>query len=214
MINRLVFIGYQPLTDKVIDDFFINDFQQENINIEYWDLSKYYFPKQVFINSVELDIVKKINKFNELKNSIKKLENYNCIVFINFPYEWRVLDLFLLLTKYNFKIAIIARGMVPLPTLVENFSIKKLVLKLNTKSILNFLKNKIAYLLKKIKLVKNFDIIFFAGIDSFKIAGAGFKIDIKNSNLVSINSADYDRCISSEKIFDSTLKKYIVFLEG
>ena len=37
-LKRIIFVTYEPLTQKFEQDFYINQIQQENYEIQYWNL--------------------------------------------------------------------------------------------------------------------------------------------------------------------------------
>jgi hypothetical protein len=43
MINKVIYVGYTPLTEKIIDDFYIDNLSAKGIEVEYWDLSTIFF---------------------------------------------------------------------------------------------------------------------------------------------------------------------------
>jgi len=207
--KKVVYIGYAPLTTKTATDFFIDKLIDRKVKIEYWDLTSIYFPNLTLLNTLDYEWIKKISSLKELK-VLLKLQNSDNIYFINFPYEWRVLDLFLILTKFKLTINIIAKGMIPLPSWKENSSYIKTITfnKLN-----RFFKNKIALIFKLFGFVKSFDNIYYAGEAALKIVGIGYKKDINTAKLIPINSSDYDIFLINSEAEDVIKTRYIVFLD-
>ena len=60
MITKVVYIGYQPLTEKVKSDFYFNIVLENGFELEYWDLSSIYFPNVLKDNLFE-DYIFKMN---------------------------------------------------------------------------------------------------------------------------------------------------------
>lgn len=213
MINKIVYIGYQPLTEKVKEDFFFIELMENGISIEYWDLSNIYFPnlfKNVQFNEYII-IIKSLKEFSiKLKN-----ENIENTLFItNIAYEFKVLVLYRLLSKYKCKTSFFARG--ALPDIYSESKIKDLKSKFikifNIKLLLNFLKNKLAFLYKKLGFINPHYIVFKAGDNGLQTIGLAFKIDEEKSKIVNINYFDYDKYfqIQDENIVKN---KYCVFLD-
>lgn len=213
MINKVVYIGYQPLTEKVMEDFFMINFINDGVEVEYWDITEIYFPNITFSNLLYDERIIKICKISLLEELFNKYKSEDYICFVNFSYEWLVKDVFRLLKKYDVKTGIIARGMLPLPSMSHDLSLNNVLSKLKLKKILRFGKNKFALILKKIGLIKSFDVVFYAGSESLKILGIGFEIDIKSAELVSINSSDYDRCLVAKSSTKKFSGRYAVFLD-
>jgi hypothetical protein len=213
MIKKVVYIGYQPLTEKVMEDFFMINFINDGVEVEYWDMTEIYFPNIVFSNRLYDRRIIKISKVSLLEELLYNYKTENYICFVNFPYEWLVKDVFRLLKIYNVKTGIIARGMLPLPSMSHSLSLNSILSKLKFNKILRFGKNKFALILKRIGLIKCFDIVFFTGSESLQILGIGFEIDIKSAELVSINSSDYDRCLVEKSSSKKTSERYVLFLD-
>ena len=43
MITKVVYLAYIKISSKFIEDFYINELEKQNIEIEYWDLSCIFF---------------------------------------------------------------------------------------------------------------------------------------------------------------------------
>ena len=212
-MKKLVYIGYQPLTQKVLEDFFIRDFINDDYSVQYWDLSEIYFPEITFLNTIDENWVTKISEISQLEQLLKFNKKEEYFYFINFPYEWLVVDVFRLLTKYDAKTGIIARGMIPLPSLTYNLSLNSFLSKLKFEKIFRFIQNKVALLFKKNGLIKPFNLVFYTGDESLRILGTGFQIDIKSADLIPINSSDYDRYLKAKLTVSESVDKYVVFLD-
>jgi hypothetical protein len=75
------------------------------------------------------------------------------------------------------------------------------------------LENWYATFLKKVKIVKTFDIIFLAGSESGKTIGLGSSYDLKNANIININYFDFDDYLRVNKIELFIKSKYCVFID-
>jgi len=189
MIKKIIFINYQPLTEKVKKDFYISDLLQKDYKVEYWNLSKIYFPN-IFLNSITEDYIFDLTSFKELERMIAFNRMPETLFISIITYEYRVIRLFLLLSKYNCKVGFFARG--ALPFLSIDSTIFKLKKVLNPKLLLGFIKNKFAFFLKKFGVVKHYDLVFNAGNYGITTIGQCYKIEIENAKVISINSFDYD----------------------
>ena len=174
MIEKVIYLGYVELSDKLKEDFFFSEVKSNKIKVEYWDLSMIYFKKNHCIQSSDLDLVC-IDNFNEFKFYLNNL-NLNNVLFVStISYNFRTIYLYFLLLKYDCKLAFFARGSLPSIKYSKKYIIKKLF---NFKSypfyFSQILKNKIAFIIKKLDLVKVYDVIYFAGKKSLK----GFVLDM------------------------------------
>jgi hypothetical protein len=216
MINRIIYINYQPFSLKYYLDYYLQDCLNNQLDVEYWDLSKLYFPNVSFSEGNEYKIVvKKINTLKELKFNLKNNNNHTTIFITNITYEFRVWKFFRILTLYNCKLIFFARGMYPMQNKSTSSKIKEVVLKLNYKRIISGIKNKLSILFKKYKFIKSYDIVFRAGSEGGLTIGYGSDFDLKHANIVDINYFDYDNYLSvinnnSKPLIDG---EYCVFLD-
>lgn len=215
MINKVIYIGYQPLTEKVKEDFYFQDLIDKNIQISYWDLTEIYFKNLIFQNQMKDDFIFKIDSFVKFKNLLNQ-QDINSTVFItNITFEYRVIKLYRILTIYKCKTLFFGRGAQPSYTdksiiLIYLLRLKKLV-KFN--SYLSFVKNKYAFLQKKIGKINPFFIVFRSGELGVKSVGVGHEIEYKKSIIVDVNSFDYDKFLFSND-FDRLIKgNYCVYLD-
>ena len=206
-ISKVIYIAYAPLTVKIEKDFYFNELEAEEIDIEYWDLSEKFFPKLFLPDSIDKHYIIKISTLLEFKKRLE-LENLPSTLFIPLiGYEWRSLHLHFILSKLKCRLAFFARGMLP----VYNVSFKKkLLLKLQysltPKNTLRFSLNLLAYFLRNKTSVGHYEVIFAAG----NIA----KITHQNltKEIVPCNHFDYDYTLQLENIPVPT-KKYALFLD-
>lgn len=214
MINKVVYIGYQPLTEKIKEDFYFKNLKEKGIEIEYWDLSDIYF-KGVFNIQLEGDFVVKIDSFPLLKDLIKRQNKLNTLFLSTVTFEHRVLTLYRLLSKYKCKTSFFARGALPFATStsgVENFIIKlKKALHLNL--LFGYFKNKYAYFLKKKGIIQPYDLVFRAGEKGIQTIGVGSDIENEKSKIIDINSFDYDKYVKTKNSTNLMTNKYCVFLD-
>ncbi|GGF08120.1 hypothetical protein [Flavobacterium limi] len=214
MISKVVFIGYQPLTEKTKEDFYFQNLKDKNIEIEYWDLSEIYF-KGILNNQLKDNFIFKINSFSVLESFIKRQNRLDTLFLSNITFEYRVLTLYRILSKYKCKTSFFARG--ALPFHVATSRIGNVFLKfqkaLDINLLLVFLKNKYAYFLKKSGIVKPHDLIFRAGINGIETIGVGSDIENKTSKIIDINSFDYDKYVKTKDSERLLINKYCVFLD-
>lgn len=214
MINKVIYIGYQPLTEKVIKDFYFQNLIDEKISVEYWDLTNIYFPNVLKDNLVR-DFIFKINSFSKLKDCLNKQNIENTLFISNITFEYRVLVLYKILSKYNCKTAFFARG--ALPSFSGESKVQSIFVKLRKVLDLNllfrFVRNKYALLLKKINVISPYDIIFRAGKSGTQTIGVGYWIEEKESKIIDVNSFDFDNYIETNQYEKIINNKYCVYLD-
>lgn len=214
MINKVVYIGYQPLTDKVMEDFYFQNLKEKGIVVEYWDLSEIYF-KGVFNNKLNDEFIFKINSFSTLEDLIKRQDILNTLFLSTITFEYRVLSLYRILSKYKCKTSFFARGALPFPTATSG--VGNFILKLQKAADINllfgFAKNKYAYFLKKNGIVKPHALVFRAGEKGIQTIGVGNDIENEKSKIIDVNSFDYDKYVKTKNSENLVINKYCVFLD-
>jgi hypothetical protein len=88
MINKVVYIGYMPLTTKVKEDFYFQELIEKKIDVEYWDLTEIFF-KDVFNNKLNDKYIFEINSYLLFKDFL----HINLIILINSKLIFKVLSL-------------------------------------------------------------------------------------------------------------------------
>lgn len=214
MINKVVYIGYLPLTEKVIEDFYFQNLRDKGIAVEYWDLSEIYF-KGIFDNHLKDDCIFKINTFSALEGMIKQQYILSTLFLSNITFEYKVLTLYRILSKYNCKTSFFARGALPFPKAASRIGsfILKLQKALNIDLLLGFVKNKYAYFLKKKGIVKPHALVFRAGEKGIQTIGVGSDIENEKSKILDVNSFDYDKYVKTKNSEKLVINKYCVFLD-
>lgn len=80
-MKKIVFIGHEPLTQRIKEIFYIDDYRARNIEVEYWDMSQYFFPGISLPEELNELYIRKIFNIEELKQRLLK-EDTQKIVFI------------------------------------------------------------------------------------------------------------------------------------
>jgi hypothetical protein len=212
MINKVIYVGYTPLTEKIIDDFYIDNLSAKGIEVEYWDLSTIFF-NQFFEDKLSHKYIFKIKSINQFEASIINQNLLNTLFVLNFALEFRVLTAFKILSRNKCKISIFARGAIPqLGVNVSNFKLKvKKIFK--PKLLVVFIKNKYVWVLKLLGRIKPYDLVFCAGKYGLNTIGLASKVESKKSHIVDINSFDFDNFIKSKYEHGLIRGKYFVYLD-
>jgi hypothetical protein len=206
---KIIFVSYMPLRNKFYRDFYLQELLDHRHEVEYWDLTQIYFPKINMPDLMESTIVHEFNSLSEIKKRLQITNTYGSLFIPYMTYNYKVIKLFYLLTKFNVTLGFFRIGLFPVPprttnlekinSLSEFISFGKL-----SKYILRKLKRR-AFLYKKYGLIKDYDIVFAAG----EVALSSFN-HIKK--LIPINLNDYDNYLSikdqKEKVIED---RYCVF---
>lgn len=214
MINKVIYIGYQPLTVKIREDFYMKNLLNEDFEVEYWDLTDIYF-KNILKDELDEKFIIKIMSFKQLKNYLSKQNIENTLFISNITFEYRVLKLYRLLSKYNCRTSFFARGSTPSfseDKSMRNFfkTIKKIF---QIKLLLLYLGNKYSELLKKFGIVKKYEVVFQAGDAGIYSIGYGSQLESAKSNIVNVNSFDFDKFKEKENSLRVINNKYCVYLD-
>jgi hypothetical protein len=212
-MNKVVYINYQPLTSKYFKDYYLDKCIDNGFQVEYWDVSKWFFPDLSFNNNFEYQNVKLIKSKSEFKRFLSQ-ENIQKTLFItNITYEFRVIELFLSLTSYNCILGFFARGMYPIPEQKISSKLKKLVFSFNFKRSVDALKNRFSVALKKYKKIKTYDYIFRAGLEGGMTIGIGNHLDLQSAKITEINYFDYDNYLNLFTSETNIVDDYCVFID-
>jgi len=199
-----------PLQSKIEKDFYMDYLLEKKINIEYWDVSSIYFKGVNFLDGISRDYVKKINSLEDLEVKLKNTDILNASFIININYQIIVLKLFRILSKYKCKLLFFARGILPSPYYGKRKIFPRIINNLchyRLKLLPARIYNKIILILyKKLRLIKDFDVVFAAG----DIAARLYK---NKSEVVRVNYFDYDNYLTvvhNKRLIED---RYCVFLD-
>jgi hypothetical protein len=191
MKPKVIYLCYLPLNQKIESDFYIDALALQGFTVEYWDLTKMFFPNVRFVGEVERSCVRKFSNYNKLKNALLKQDIKNTFFVSMIVFDGKVLKLHRILTQYKCYLIFFARS--GLPVFSENESLVVKVIN-NYRNYLRAdrIKNKIWYeignLYKQIGLVKNYDLVFAAGsVEESRYQGL--------SKVIPINHFDFDNCL-------------------
>lgn len=210
-MNRVIYINYQPISKKYFADFYLYKCIEKGLIVEYWDLSSWFFPEVESKSDFTFSNIKYISSRNELKNNLKIVDCRLTLFFPTITYQYKVRHLFICLSAHKCQVGFFARGMFPTPASKSfrkiKFSISMIF------SIPRKLENFYALFLKKIKIIKAYDIIFLAGSESAKTLGVGSSYDFKSAKIINVNYFDFDDYLGANKIEAFINSKYCVFID-
>lgn len=206
---------HQPVTQRLFEDFFIKRLEKEGIDVKFYDLTEVFHKNLKIVGEVKSSKVVKFDKIEGLRSQIIKDDKHKTLYIPYFIYEYKVLEVYKIFSKFNCNIAFMGRGMLPFPNVNKSlFSI--LVKNFPSFFDLGFLKRGIGKLyatfLKKKGYVKKFDVIFNAGYMGHYTCGTGFEMN--SAKLIPFNSTDYTRYLRSlNSKFSISKPQYAVFLD-
>ena len=211
MKPKIIYLCYLPLMEIREKVFFIKEADDAGFSIEYWDLTKIYFPDIAFVGEVERCYVRKVENHTELEKMLSAQDIKRCFFVVIISFGGTVLKLHRLFTQYRCYLVFFARTGFPLDYPDKSFF--KKILKnypkyLNIDKIKLICLNQLAKIYKRTGLIKDYDLVFAAGaVDASQYNG--------RSLVVSINHFDYDNYldvkIQAVRIIKS---EYCVFLDS
>lgn len=213
MIEKVVYIGYQPITEQFYNDYYVGICLNNGLKVEFWDISYIYFPGLEFEKSFDFPSIKYIKSFAEIRKMLSLNDLMSTIFITNITYEFRVCRFFLLLSSLNCTQAAFGRGMFPIPTKTEVSKILGVLFSFDFRRMYIGLKNRIATLLKYFQIVKTYNYIFLSGSEGYKTLGFGNNLDIIKAKVIDVNYFDYDKYLSSLNGVRVIEKNYCVFLD-
>lgn len=210
MKNKVVYIAYQPLTQKVYKDFFISEFKSKYFQVEYWDLSKIYNPEITFDDILDLPLIKKISSFKSLDLELDAAKKDSTLFVLLITYNYKVISLFRKLTKHRCTISIYARGAQPLYSYPKKIRSLKIF---DIRKVFLYIKQISPNWLKKIGYIKPYDLVFNAGNLGLSVIGFGWEVEKSKSSIVQINHFDFDNYNMVKNESNILSEKYCVFLD-
>ena len=206
MTQKIIYISFTRLTEKMARDWFIYDYKQRGISVEYWDVSFLLRGEYLEENAIEADYLYSPKSFAAVYARVLLPENIKASYMMLVTVEWRFIKIYELLSKLGVRMYYVAWGAMPSVISVGPRSLTQRLLRSN--DLMASIANKIliaAY--KKIGWIRPFEVVFAAG---YAMANYGWYA----KRVVSIHSLDYERCrqslLSEEKI---VMGRYAVFLD-
>ena len=159
--NKVIYIRYIPLTEKIYKDFYMDEVQKAGIDMEYWDISPLFFKQDFNQESVAtLTKVKKFQTYEQLEESILKMQPLHDKLFISImTFEGRITRLYRILNKYNCILAVFGRNMFPVPPIKKTWA--SFLEKLSIARLQGFLRTRRLMKQKSKGLIKSYNIMFF-----------------------------------------------------
>lgn len=207
MNRKVIYVCFGRLTDKLVRDWYIDYLIEKGVSVEYWDivaLIREEHSEQGEQNPVYL---RRFLTFDEVQQALRLPENRDALYVMLISFVARFMRIFRLFSKYDCRMVYFAWGALPHDPV---YKWRKLAAWLATpyscaKEIVNRSK---MVAMKRLKLVKPFDIAFVAG-DAMMLGG------YNATKIVPINYFDYDHYVKTRRAEGPRLvaRPYVVFLD-
>lgn len=213
--EKIIFLRYIPLTEKIYRDFNMQAVIDAGIRIEYWDFTSLFFEHSFEQeDSSHLVDSHKFTSYADLEASLAT-QDIDKILFLSIvTYEYRVAKLYKLLTKYNCTLGVFGRNTFPMYHLESGSKqFYKRLLRITPRKLYNYFRSKCALRLKLNGTIKGYDIIFQGGAKGWKGVGVIDPSEVNKAEVININSDDYDnylRLRNSPRLIEG---QYILFLD-
>jgi hypothetical protein len=214
IFDKVVYIRYFPLTKAIYTDLYFNELVQNDIKVEYLDITDLFYPDRVSTEEFDFQGTIKLTTYEQITSYLENQDIENTLFISIMTFEWRVFRLFRLFTQFNLKLGVFARGVFPSST-VENKKSKvfEIIKSISFERVTAFFQNKFSVYAKKTGLIKSYDYIFKAGEYGFWGLGIGSEIDIISATIIEVNTVDYDQYLVHKKSPLVGDEQYIVFLD-
>lgn len=204
-MKKVVYISYMPLSEKVERDWYLSDLSSRGVEIAYWDITRLLSPGIKGQESLEREYVVTITDYQLLKSLIAQQNVLQTNFVMMFHYEGRFNHIFTMLTRHGCRLFFFEWGNFPVKERSNTVRYLKKLLKPKVffTALINQLRGMLA---QRSGLVKQFDVVFAAGMASIKKYGPPTRI-------IPINLCDYDNYLLANDAKRLVEQPYAVFLD-
>jgi len=203
--KKLIYVSYNPLTETLARDWFIEYLISKNITVEYWDLTILLRGEISHARTITPSYVKIFNSYEKLQHAINDPENIGAAYLMLLSYDGRRTRLYRIFSKYDCKMVYIRWAEMPIANVKSRYW--KILYKWNQPielvSELYYVAKAIIF--KKLNLIKKFEIVFAAGMYASHNNYA--------RRIVQINYSDFDKYRNASPFFLGEKKRYAVYLD-
>lgn len=202
-MKKIVYIATVPLIPFVQRYLRIQEVMSAGLEVEYWDLSPIYVKGRCFPGEIARQYVSRIDSVAALKERLGRELLKDTVFVLQVTYEWSVLPLYRLMSRLGCKTAFFAWV-----THGAGTSLRlKVQDKLRPTKILRSGLNAIARVVRKMGLIKKYDLVFAAG----RLTRSAYEGQCR---VVDINYVDYDYYVSCSEKGDRVVEgEYCVFID-
>lgn len=177
--KKFIYLSPVPLTKLIASSYLYEDLILKHQNVKFWNIGNLIFGENYNSN-----VKYKFSNLLQLEECLSKSINKNAIFIVLVFFEWRSLNIYRLLSKYNLFTTYIYWGSTKIFS--KSSYIRNLFLKSPLTFISRIFQKVILQLYIKFNLIKPFDVLFLAEYYALK--------HIKNAKRIQhINSPDYEK---------------------
>lgn len=212
MANKIIYLRYLPLTQKIEKDFYFLSLYKVGYEIEYWDLTKIYFNRHLDVESYTPQTgikVLLVETYKELEACLKT--NRRALFIILMSFEWRLRRLFSLLNTYD--CTTLSFGESPIPFYLAHRNIANILRIISFKKIVNKIRNVYMQYLVKSGQIKFYNYSLVAGRNGWRGVGAVSLSCFSSTKIYNFNSTDYNNYLNNNCQVVEKENKYIVFID-
>lgn len=204
---KVIYVSFGRLTDKFARDWYIDYLIGKGVSVEYWDIVAVLREAHSERGALNPSYLLEFRTFADIEAALQRPENRNAIYVMLITYAGRFTRIFRLLSKYDCRMVTFAWGALPRDPVFKwrkaaawllrpHLVVKELVSRFKANS------------LRRLNLVKPFEITFAAGSVSMASAGHAVKV-------VAVNYFDYDHYLQVLTAAGRSLVagRYAVFLD-
>lgn len=215
--DKVVYVRYFPLTKAIHTDLYFDELIQNNIQVDYLDVTSLFYSDRITTDSFDFAGTVKITSYKQLKDYLKEQNKNNTLFISIMTFDWRVFRLFRLFTKFDLILGVFARGVFPNSVETDKKTkvakIARIIRTLSFAKVAAFCGNKITSISKKYGFVKSYDYIFKAGEFGYYGLGIGSEIDYQKAKIIEVNTVDYDQFVLHKESPSVNQGEYMVFLD-
>lgn len=206
MTRKVIYVSFGRLTDKIARDWYIDYLIEKGVRVEYWDVVALTRAAHNERGEENPEYRRDFYTYAELEAALRASDNVDACYVMLIGYAGRFTRIYRLLSKYDCRMLLIAWGAMPRD---PPYKWRKIVAALSKPVWLatELLYRAKAELLRKLRLVKPYDIVFAAGDALMGTKQYARKV-------VPINLCDYDQYISAQLAAHRVIPEpYAVFLD-
>jgi hypothetical protein len=207
MSRKIIYVCFGRVTDKMARDWYIDYLIEKGLTVEYWDVVSLLREEHSERGELNPDYLRVLRSFEELEVMLRRPENRDAFYVMLITYVGRFTRIFRLFSKHECRMLNFAWGALPRDPAYKWRKIAAWLPKpyLCAKEIFNRSR---AVALRRLKLVKPFEIAFVAG--EALMSGNNYA-----TKVVPINYFDYDHYVKAKADGGQRLVsgRYAVFLD-
>jgi len=207
MKRKIVYVCFGRLTGKMARDWYIDYLIEKGVTVEYWDVVSLVREEHSERGEQSPGYLRVLRSFDDVERMLRLPENREALYVMLITYVARFARIFRLFSRYDCRMLYFAWGALPHDAV---YKWRKMAAWLSTpySCAMEIVNRTTAIALRKMKLVKPYQIAFVAG--NALMAG-----DNHAAKVVPINYFDYDHYVNTRKVAGPRLVAgpYVVFLD-